>query len=63
MWIQLSGTFCPYFPKNALERMHFLATGENSDINFLYFSHMDGCRRNNDIFCPYVFINRWMRKF
>lgn len=55
MFILISGIFCPYFLVNGPERGHFLAIRGNSDINYLYFSQMDGYRRNNAIFCPYVF--------
>lgn len=42
MFIPISDIFCPYFPMNAPEYGHFLVTGKNSNINFLYFSQMAG---------------------
>ncbi|MGZ7441421.1 hypothetical protein [Paenibacillus sp. TH7-28] len=56
MFIPISGTFCPYFPMNGLERRHFLAVEANSGINYLYFSQMDGFLQNSDILCPYFFL-------
>ncbi|MGZ7444461.1 hypothetical protein [Paenibacillus sp. TH7-28] len=60
MFIPNSGIFRLYLPTNGPEYGHFLATGENSAMNFPYFSQMDGHRRNNDVFFPYHF--RWNQR-
>lgn len=59
--IPISGILCPYFLMNGPERGYFHATGKNRYINFLYFSKMDGYRRNNAILCLYFFLNLLMR--
>ena len=53
MFISISDILCTYFSMNGLERGDFLVAGENSDINRLYFSQMDGYRWNNGIFFLY----------
>ncbi|MBS5910251.1 hypothetical protein LMZ02_11025 [Paenibacillus macerans] len=40
---------------NGADRGYFLAIQTKSDKNSLYFSFNGGYRRNNDLFCPYVF--------
>ncbi|MCY7558009.1 hypothetical protein GNQ08_11720 [Paenibacillus macerans] len=54
MFIPISGIFVPYSLVKGPERGRFLATEDNSGINRLYFSQIDGYRRNSGIFCPYV---------
>ncbi|KFN05677.1 Uncharacterised protein [Paenibacillus macerans] len=54
MFISSSDIFCTYFPRKGSERGHYLPTWENSGIKCLYFSQLDGYRRNNGLFCPYV---------
>ncbi|WP_124332902.1 hypothetical protein [Paenibacillus macerans] len=56
MLVPISGIFCTYFPMNGPKRGYFLAVRENSNINCLYLSQMDGYRWNNGIFCLYVFL-------
>ncbi|MGZ7445088.1 hypothetical protein [Paenibacillus sp. TH7-28] len=38
---------------NGPERGDILAAGENSDINWFYFSQINGYRWNNDVFFLY----------
>ncbi|MED4957138.1 hypothetical protein NYE69_10085 [Paenibacillus sp. FSL R5-0527] len=54
MFIPISGIFGSYSLVKGPERGRFLATEDNSGINRLYFSQIDGYRRNSGIFCPYV---------
>ncbi|MEK3874662.1 hypothetical protein, partial [Paenibacillus sp. FSL M7-0831] len=51
----ISGILCTYIHLNCPEHGHFLAARENSGINCLYFSQMDGYRLHNAIFCTYFF--------
>ncbi|RRJ66267.1 hypothetical protein EHV15_27630 [Paenibacillus oralis] len=55
LFIPVSGIFSLYFPMNGPKRGHFLANGKNSDINYLYILLKWGDRRNNALFCPYVY--------
>lgn len=57
MLVPISGIFCTYFPMNGPKRGYFLAVRENSNINCLYLSQMDGYRWNNH-FLPLCF-SRW----
>ncbi|CAM4501991.1 hypothetical protein PAMA110636_25145 [Paenibacillus macerans] len=54
MYSPINSIFSPYFRMNGPEQGHFLAIRKNSDIFFLYIAQMDGCHRNNGLFCPYV---------
>ncbi|MED4955413.1 hypothetical protein P9747_11800, partial [Paenibacillus macerans] len=55
MLIPISGIFCLYFPRNGPDRGHFVTICEYSDINFLYFSQMDGCRGITPFFAVMFF--------